>query len=369
MNTELTPKQQTSEAIRQADKILVTAGQNPSIDQVTAVLGLTLVLRKLGKKVTGMVSENVPSMLSFLPVDQLDKNLNGTREFIVKLDLSRGAEPDSVRYTVADGKLNLHVMPFKGGWTQDDVSFAHGVPKFDIAIVLGVPSRNRLDRVFTQNAGLFESIPIINIDFHRVNENYGAVNLIEPTASSLSEILVALAESLQNGLIDESIATVLLTGIMASTDRFTAIHTTSKSLTVGAQLMAAGAKQQTVVKHLYQRGGTSRNERPGSRPDRSRQPENTKQSGSVASGQVEDVKTEATDVQAGPDTSGAPESLRQAPAQDVESGHSLLAEKSESDAANVFDFQAEEAPSPLRSDMAVSSEIMALDRDVQNPAV
>ena len=35
----LTPKQQASEAIRQASSILVTTGRNPSVDQVAAVLG------------------------------------------------------------------------------------------------------------------------------------------------------------------------------------------------------------------------------------------------------------------------------------------------------------------------------------------
>ena len=94
-------------------------------------------------------------------------------------------------------------------------------------------------------------MPIVNLDFHRSNENYGAINLIEPTASSLSEMLVALAESLQNGIVDEEIATALLTGLMASTDRFTAAHTTAKSLTVAAQLMAAGAKQPTIVRSLF----------------------------------------------------------------------------------------------------------------------
>jgi hypothetical protein len=260
MNNELTPKQQTSEAIRQAETILVTAGQNPTIDQITAVLGLALVLRKLNKKATGVISDPVPGILGFLPTQQVDKTLTGLRDFVIKLDLAK-AEVDKLKYTVEDGKLNVHVTPFKGGFAPEDVSYGYGNFHYDIIVVVGVPSKNRLDRIFSQNQGLLESVPIINIDFHRVNENYGAVNLIEPNASSLSEILVALAESLQNGLIDETIATVLLTGIIASTDRFTATHTTSKSLTVAAQLMAAGAKQQQVVKSLYSRD--NRNTRSG----------------------------------------------------------------------------------------------------------
>lgn len=259
MNPDLTPKQQTSEALRQAETILIATGQHPSIDQATAVLASALLLRKLGKKVTAIISDNVPASMSFLPVDQLDHSLSGLRDFILKVDLGK-AEVDKLKYTVEDGKLNVHITPFKGGFAPSDVTFGYGGFHYDVGLILGVPTRQRLDRIFEQNPGLYDAVPIINLDFHRSNDSYGAINLIEPTASSLSEILLALAESLQTGLIDENIATVMLTGIIAGTDRFTAVHTTPKSLTVAAQLMAAGAKQQQVVKALYhrdQKGGKS----------------------------------------------------------------------------------------------------------------
>jgi len=75
-------------------------------------------------------------------------------------------------------------------------------------------------------------------------------------------MMVAMSESLQGGIIDDQIATTLLMGIVASTDRFTAAHTTSKSLTVAAQMMAAGARQQAVVKALYRdnKGGDGRSD-------------------------------------------------------------------------------------------------------------
>ncbi|HSX14332.1 MAG TPA: DHH family phosphoesterase [Candidatus Saccharimonadales bacterium] len=254
---DLTPKQQTSEAIRQAESILIVTGQNPTIDQVVAVVGLASVLRKFGKKVSAVISDPVPSRLSFLETDQPDRTMNGLRDFILKVDLKK-SEVDKLKYTVEDQKLNIHITPFKGAFAPSDVTFAYGTYHFDIIIVLGVPSRNRIDRVFDKAPEMLDETPIINIDFHRVNENYGAVNLIDSYAASLCEILVALAESLQTGLIDEPIATAWLAGIMASTDRFTATHTTAKALTVAAQLMAAGAKQQQIVKSLYKSGGDGR---------------------------------------------------------------------------------------------------------------
>lgn len=260
MQPELTPKQQTSEAIRQAETILILTGQHPTMDQVASTVALAQILRKFGKKVTAIISDNLPAQASMLPTDELDRGLSGQRDFILKVGLSK-TEVDKLRYAVEDGKLNIYITPFKGGFAPSDVTFAYGDYKYDLAIILGVPTRARIDKAYQDNASLFERLPIVNFDFHRSNEQYGAINLIEPTAASLSEMLVALAESLQSGLIDETIATCLLAGIMAATDRFTATHTTPKSLTVAAQMMAAGAKQQTVVKGLFRDNRSERSDK------------------------------------------------------------------------------------------------------------
>lgn len=258
---DLTPKQQTSEAIRQAETILITTGQHPSVDQVSAVIALAMILRKFGKKVTAIVSDTAPQPIQLLDTASLDRALGGLRDFVIKLDVSK-AEVDKLRYEVQDSKLQIFITPFKGSFAPSDVTYDYGEAHYecDLAIVLGVPTRARIDRVYEQNLSSFDQIPLVNLDFHRSNENYGAVNLIEPNASSLCEMLVALSESLQGGIIDAEIATALLMGIVASTDRFTASHTTSKSLTVAAQMMAAGARQQAVVKALYREGRGERNQ-------------------------------------------------------------------------------------------------------------
>jgi len=273
---DLTPKQQTSEAIRQAETIVILTGQHPSVDQVTAVIPLAALLRKFEKKVTAIISDNPPASVQALNMGTIDRGLAGSRDFVLKLDVSK-VEVDKLRYEVADNKLNIYLTPFKGSFAPSDVTFGYGDFHYDLAIVLGVPTRARIDRIYEQNAASFETIPVVNLDFHRSNENYGAVNLIEPNASSLCEMLVALSESLQSGSIDGEIATALLMGIVASTDRFTAAHTSPKSLTVAAQMMAAGARQQAVVKALYRdnkpearssdRSGSDR-DRPDRGPDR-----------------------------------------------------------------------------------------------------
>jgi nanoRNase/pAp phosphatase (c-di-AMP/oligoRNAs hydrolase) len=265
VNQDLTHKQQTSEAIRQAETILIITGQHPSIDQVASTMALAAVLRKFGKKVTALISDTLPQQVSFLETNELDRNLSGLRDFILKVDIKK-AQVDKLRYEVQEDKLKIFVTPFKGTFAPSDVTYDYGSYRYDLVIVLGVPTRARIDRVYADNPALFENLPIVNLDFHRSNEQYGAINLIEPMASSLAEILVALAESLQNGIVDEQIATAMLTGLMASTDRFTASHTTAKSLTVAAQLMAAGAKQPNIVRALFRSERNDRNERTVQQP-------------------------------------------------------------------------------------------------------
>ena len=271
---DLTPKQQTSEAIRQAETILITTAQRPNVDQVAATLALAAILRKFGKKVSAIISDPLPAPAQWMDTKGLDTKLAGLRDFILKVNTTK-VEVDSLRYEPEGDHLNVYITPFQGGFAPSDVTFAYGDFHYDLAIVLGVPQRGRIDRVYAEQPGIFNSIPLINIDFHRINENFGAVNLIDPAASSISEMLVATSESLQTGLIDAEIGTIMLAGIMAATDRFTATHTTSKSLTVAAQMMAAGGDQQAVVRGLY--GSRERDNGPRDRGDRSGNDRNNNQ--------------------------------------------------------------------------------------------
>jgi hypothetical protein len=275
MERELTPKQLTSEALRQAESILILTGQHPSIDQVSATIALSAILRKFGKKVTAVISDEIPAGARFLPTKYMESELGGLRDFILKVGL-QNAEVDKLKYTIENGSLDIHVTPFAGGFKPTDVSFDYGDYQFDVVVVLGVASYSRIDKVYGQNAEQLRDAPLINVDFHRSNEQYGAINLVESQAASLAEILVALSESLQTGMIDAEIAQVLLTGIVASTDRFTATHTTAKALTVAAQMMAAGADHQQVVRGLYKdRGGNAdrSNDRSNDRNKKTDRPE------------------------------------------------------------------------------------------------
>jgi phosphoesterase RecJ-like protein len=103
------------------------------------------------------------------------------------------------------------------------------------------------------DSDVFYETPIINIDHHAGNDHFGKINLVDLTATSTCEILVSIFEALSKdtSLLTPEVATALLTGIITDTNSFQNQNTTPKSLTVAAQLVAANADQQEIIKRIY----------------------------------------------------------------------------------------------------------------------
>lgn len=247
---DLTPKQQTVELIRQAERILLVTGREPSNDQLAAMVAMSAVLSKQGKQVSAVITDKLPKVAGILDTSKIARNLDGVRDFIISLDMS-DTIVDKLKYNVDGNRLDITITPSGGNFSAKDASFAYGAYQFDLVIALGVFNLRQLDRLHEQNPTIFDGLHLINIDFHRVNDGFGSVNLVDTNASSVCEILVSTIESIAQGAIDQPIATALLAGIMAATNRFTAPSTTPKAMTIAAQLMSTGAKQQEVVRALY----------------------------------------------------------------------------------------------------------------------
>ncbi len=245
---QFSPKQQVAERIKQATNVLVTVKSNPSIDELAATIGLTIMVNKLGKHGTAVFSGEVPSTLEFLrPEDTIETNTNSLRDFIVSLDKSKA---DKLRYKVEENVVKIFITPYRTSITEDDLEFTQGDFNVDVVIALGVTQREELDQVITAHGRILHDATFITITSGQDYSELGQINWQEPAASSLSEMLVSISEALQGGIIDEQIATAFLTGIVAETERFSNTKTTPKVMTMSAQLMAAGANQQLIANEL-----------------------------------------------------------------------------------------------------------------------
>src|SRR5580692_3524546 len=130
------PKQQVIERLKQANNVLVTVRSNPSVDQLAACIGLTLMLNKIGKHATAVFSGEIPSTIEFLkPEATLEKNTDSLRDFIIALDKSKA---DKLRYKVEDNVVRIFITPYKTSIGQEDLEFSEGDFNVDVVIALGV---------------------------------------------------------------------------------------------------------------------------------------------------------------------------------------------------------------------------------------
>lgn len=249
---DIKAKQQVVEKIKEASKILVTVSDSPSVDALSAALGLTLLFDKQEKYATAIFSGEVPPAIAFLePEKTFDETTDSLRDFIIALNKEKA---DHLRYKVEGDSVKIFITPYKTTIAQDDLEFSQGDYNVELVIALGVDSQEHLDRALEEHGQILHDATVITVSAGDQTSNLGGIDWHDANASSLSEMIAGLGEALKDdkkkSYVDAPIATALLTGIVAETERFSNEHTTSRAMTVAAQLMSAGADQQLIATEL-----------------------------------------------------------------------------------------------------------------------
>lgn len=120
----------------------------------------------------------------------------------------------------------------------------------DLVISLDCADRGRGGHFLQSPA--FKDAPLLNIDHHATNLNFGDVNLVDPHASSTAEIVLRLLEHMAVPL-DAEIATALLIGIVADTRGFRTSNVTARVMEAALQLIEAGASLSYVTRNSLDR--------------------------------------------------------------------------------------------------------------------
>jgi len=246
-------KQQLVTRLAEAKNVLVTVSRNPSIDQLAALMGLTLVLNKQKKHAVGVFSGKVPSTLEFLqPEDTIQTTTDSLRDFIISLDKSKA---DKLRYKVEEDVVKIYITPYKTSIAQSDFAFSEGDFNVDVVIALGVKQQEEIDQAITAHGRILHDATVATINLTNA-VGLGSMNWNDETASSLCELVTELVQAIDESLIDGQIATSLLTGIVAETARFSNDKTSSHTMSASAALMSAGANQQLIATQLAASGST-----------------------------------------------------------------------------------------------------------------
>jgi hypothetical protein len=186
-------KQQLADRIKSANNVLVTVSRNPSVDALSALLGLTLILNKQGKHAAAVFSGEVPSTLEFLQPDEtIEKNTDSLRDFIIALDKNKA---DKLRYKVEDNVVRIFITPYKTSISQDDFEFSEGDFNVDVVIAIGVRQQEELDEAITAHGRILHDATVATVNI-APDAGLGSINWSEPQASSLSELITELSQLL-----------------------------------------------------------------------------------------------------------------------------------------------------------------------------
>lgn len=239
------------ELISTNERILVTTHLNPDGDAFGSLIALTLGLKKLTgeKKIQALCPSTIPDIFRFLPALDLVSTELAARDLVITVNTQQ-VPIDKVSYNLKDGQLELYVTPISGTFKDNDIGHHLGKPNVDLVIALDCGELKRLGKLYEEEKEFLLQVPLINIDHHQDNTNFGHVNFVDPTAASTSQLLYKLLLYLDIPL-DEHIATGLLTGIITDTGNFQYSSTTPETFMIASKLMEAGAQHQVIIEQMF----------------------------------------------------------------------------------------------------------------------
>lgn len=188
--------------IRAHERMVLACHIAPDGDAIGSLLGLGHTLEQLGKAVALLCDDDLPRKLLFLP---------GSGRIC-------RAVPDGFAPTLL-------------------VALDSSDPER-----LGSASQSLLNG----------SLPVLNLDHHITNVNFGTVDLVLPACTSTAEVVVHLIDAL-GAPIDEVAAVGLLAGIVTDTQVFSTSNVTPATLEAASRLMTVGANLHYVINMAYNR--------------------------------------------------------------------------------------------------------------------
>lgn len=231
------------ELVGNAKEVVIVTHTKPSMDSMGSSLALMLGITSLGKKATVVCPDPMTvEFSSFVGADRVVRDF-GKKNFVISLDYEDGSI-EKVSYNIEGKKFNL-VVEHRPGYeaiSADNVQYSYQGVSADLVISVDTLSFHDLGAVYEQHKDIFSKVPIINVDFHNENVNYGALNLVDPGASSTTELSAELLATLGVKLTAD-IATNLLNAVYSATNNFQNANTTSMAFEVASVCLKAGARR------------------------------------------------------------------------------------------------------------------------------
>jgi len=187
--------------INNADTIMIAGHIMPDGDDISSVSSMVYGLTKYGKKVVGIIDDEIPEYLEEF-------------KFVKK-----------------------YIRDFE--CAKENPS--------DLIIIVDASSPDRVGRV----QELFNYRRVVVVDHHATNTNFGNVNWVEPTYASTAQMVKEILEKL-NIKYDAELATMNLTGIATDTGFFKYSNTDSKVFKDASDLLEKGAELSKITNSVLE---------------------------------------------------------------------------------------------------------------------
>lgn len=184
------------------NRLLLATHTKTDGDDCGSMLAMTFALESMGKKITAVAEGGVPPSLQFLP-----------------------------------GQTKV----------LNDVPGPVNAESYDGIILFGCGKKSRAGL----NKIVDSDLPMLNIDHHPDNQRFGQVNLVDPSKSSVAELIYDFLKWL--GLeFNSDIAKCLLTGMFTDTGSFMHSNTQASTLIAAGELMKYGARIDKIYDETFQ---------------------------------------------------------------------------------------------------------------------
>ncbi len=242
------------ELVDKARDILILTHEKPTFDSIGSSLSLYLGFLSLGKRVTIACPDPIMVELSsFIGVNKVVREI-GKKNFIISLDYIEGSI-EKVSYNIEGNAFNLVIEPRSGfpPFSSDKVHYTYGGGASDLIIAVDTIDLGGLKQLYESDKDFYTGRPLINIDRHPNNTQYGQVNFVDTQASSTAELTGRMLSALGVGLT-EDIATNLLNALYGGTNNFQNTYVTAGAFSLAASCVKAGGRRFRKLVDLENRG-------------------------------------------------------------------------------------------------------------------
>lgn len=230
---------QFQDTIARSREILVVLPPNPQFDIISAGLALYKSLAAFGKKT--YIFCPTPMLVEFnrlVGIDQVGDKL-GEKNLTINLRDYPAGNIERVSYDIENGEMKLTIIP-KDGTTspvKEQVEISLSGIAADTAIFVEVEREEQLGEIGRELAKIPQSVQILTSK-PQTSERRGAVEIVDPGSSSLSETVGMLLTN-ANLPLDEDTAANLFLGLTAATNNFTSSRVRAETFELASRLVRA----------------------------------------------------------------------------------------------------------------------------------